>query len=207
MDVLMNNGTEACPFNTNPRVDLSADLCYLVANVFTLAIAVGPNHQCIRTSSPHFDILDELCDGLFVFDLYGRVEQDERITGVPFAVCLGEVEFSDMPRNISDGESLICLRIIEGIVACATESILKCNLSHQDERKWISRRLTVSKRPPESISVIERAIEGFSATQSTLMVWLDAIDKSGRVQFATLGYKLCSARIFPVILKLILELY
>jgi len=28
-------------------------------------------------------------------------------------------------------------------------------------------RLTVSKRPPESIVVIERAIEGFSATQRT----------------------------------------
>lgn len=179
MNALMNNSTKACPLDTNPRIDLSTDLCYLVTNVFTFAIAVGPDHQHIRASGSNFDVFDELCGGFFVFHLHRRVEQDERITGVPFAVCFGEIEFSNMTRNICDSESLVCLRVIKGIVACAAEPILKCNLSRQLWRKGISRMLTVSKRPPERISVIERAIDGFSATQSTLMDCV-ASDQSGR---------------------------
>lgn len=45
-------------------------------------------------------------------------------------------------------------------------------------------QLTVSRRPPERIELIERAIEGFSATQRTRIVQR-GVEVYSRVQLAT----------------------
>jgi len=113
--------------------------------MFTLAVAVGPDHEYVRVPCSHFNIPDEFCCRFFVFYLHGRVKQDERITCVPFAMCFVKVEFSDMTCNIGDSESGIYPWIVERIVAYAPESVLEGNnLSGQEARKGISRMLTVS---------------------------------------------------------------
>lgn len=113
---LRDDSAKPGPFDRDASIELSAHGDYLAADVFALAVAVGPDHELLRVAGLRLEVSNEILRPPWIFNHGWRVKELEWVTGMPRLERGRKVELCEMACDIGDNECCTRFWIVESVV-------------------------------------------------------------------------------------------
>ena len=165
---LRNDSTEPCSGHDDVRLSFHTLPHDLPPDMFSFSITIRPYHEFMGSPGFILEVLRDRSGVLPDFGDDGGLEEIERVARGPLGVLEAEVMLQHMTSYGCYCESGVDLRVVKVIVPYILVAALPLWRYHEVRTTKVCKlQRTVVDCPPLRICVIDLAIEGFSATQST----------------------------------------